>query len=102
MFVHCTSYSDDRQVMQYIGDEMEKRGFKSLYGAADHINFKEKQAYCILDNNKERKTKYDLVSVYKGDRLVNMDSQAPNKVFGEWAHKFFENITFLKRAQSRS
>jgi len=33
----------------------------------------------------ERKTAYDLVAVYKGDKLINMDSQAPNKVFGEWA-----------------
>lgn len=32
----------------------------------------------------ERKTKYDLISVYKGDMPVNIDSQAPNKVFGEW------------------
>lgn len=32
-----------------------------------------------------RKTKYDLISVYKGDRLVNIDSQVPNTVFKEWA-----------------
>lgn len=32
----------------------------------------------------ERKTAYDLISVYKGDMLINTDSQAPNKVFGEW------------------
>ena len=31
-----------------------------------------------------RKTKFDLVSVYKGDRLINMDSQAPNKIAGEY------------------
>lgn len=31
-----------------------------------------------------RKTEYDLVSVQKGDRLVNMDSQAPNKIAREW------------------
>ena len=31
-----------------------------------------------------RKTQYDLVKVYKGDRLVNMDSNAPNTVFGEF------------------
>lgn len=35
-------------------------------------------------NNKTRKTKYDLISVVKGNRLVNIDSQAPNKVFHEW------------------
>lgn len=32
----------------------------------------------------KRKTKYDLISVYKGQRLVNIDSQAPNKLFREW------------------
>lgn len=32
-----------------------------------------------------RKTAYDLVTVEKGSRLVNMDAQSPNKIFGEWA-----------------
>lgn len=49
MFVHCTSYSDDRQVMQYIGDKMETLGFKSIYGAADHLQFKNKKAISLLD-----------------------------------------------------
>lgn len=31
-----------------------------------------------------RKTAFDLVAVKKGDRLINMDSQAPNKAVGEW------------------
>lgn len=34
--------------------------------------------------NPARKTQYDLVKVYKGYRLVNMDSNAPNTVFGEF------------------
>lgn len=38
------------------------------------------KVYLEESQNPERKTKYDLVSVYKGDTLVNMDSQAPNKV----------------------
>lgn len=50
-FVHCTSYSDDRQVMQFIGDKMESRGFKSLYVAADHLDFVDKKAISILDNH---------------------------------------------------
>ena len=33
--------------------------------------------------NTKRKTAYDLIAVYKGDRLINMDSQVPNKVFLE-------------------
>ena len=35
-------------------------------------------------DNPNRKTKYDLVKVYKGERLINMDSSAPNKVFEEF------------------
>ena len=48
--------------------------------------------------NTSRKTAYDLISVYKGDRLINMDSQAPNKVFKEFLEKniLFENIEIIK------
>ena len=35
-------------------------------------------------SNPTRKTKFDLVKVYKGERLINMDSNAPNTVFGEF------------------
>ena len=51
-----------------------------------------------LSDNPNRKTKYDLVAVYKGDMLINMDSQAPNKVFGEWAVEsgFFGEISKIK------
>ena len=31
-----------------------------------------------------RRTRYDLISVWKGDRLINMDAAAPNRVFREW------------------
>ena len=31
-----------------------------------------------------RKTEYDLIAVKKGRRVINMDSSAPNIVFGEW------------------
>ncbi len=40
--------------------------------------------YLTASDNPERKTKYDLVAVEKGSRLINMDSQAPNKVVQEW------------------
>lgn len=35
-------------------------------------------------NNPGRKTKYDLISVCKKGRWINMDSQAPNKAAEEW------------------
>ena len=38
-----------------------------------------------IADNPQRKTKYDLIAVYKqGFGLINMDSQAPNKVVAEW------------------
>ena len=40
--------------------------------------------YLEVSDNPERKTKYDLIAVEKGSLLINMDSQAPNKVIGEW------------------
>ena len=48
--------------------------------------------------NPLRKTPYDLIAVYKGQMLINMDSQAPNKVFGEWAASsgFFGVPTLIK------
>lgn len=48
--------------------------------------------------NPNRKTAYDLVAVYKGDRLINLDSQAPNAVFGEWVREsgYFPDLTCVK------
>ena len=53
MLVHCTCFSDDRQVMQCMGDILEKEGYNVIYGASDHVKFKRKKAYCILDNNQK-------------------------------------------------
>ena len=42
------------------------------------------QVWCQCSDNPNRKTKYDLITVRKGERLINMDSQAPNIAAGEW------------------
>lgn len=54
--------------------------------------------YLEKSDNAARRTAYDLVAVEKGDLLINMDSQAPNKVFGEWAQqgRFRDDLTLLK------
>lgn len=36
-----------------------------------------------------RKTNFDLISVYKGARLINMDSQAPNRIAAEYLRGIF-------------
>lgn len=48
---YCTCYSDDRQVMEFVGDRLAAKGYKILKGAADHIAFKAGKAYSILDGN---------------------------------------------------
>ncbi len=42
------------------------------------------QVWCQESQNPNRKTKFDLITVKKGDRLINMDSQAPNAAVKEW------------------
>ena len=42
------------------------------------------EVWCQESTNPHRKTKFDLITVRKGDRLINMDSQAPNIAAGEW------------------
>ncbi len=51
MLVHCTCYSDDRQVMQFLGDRLKAEGYQVIYGAVEHVNFVDKKAYCVLDGN---------------------------------------------------
>ena len=43
--------------------------------------------WCHRSDNPNRKTRYDLITVQKGSRLINMDSQAPNIAAGEWLRK---------------
>lgn len=44
------------------------------------------KVYLEKSDNPNRSTAYDLVAVEKGNRLVNMDSQAPNRVVEEWLY----------------
>ena len=56
------------------------------------------EVYLEDSENPNRKYRYSLVTVRKGDRLVNMDSQAPNKAVGEWLKNggLFGDIKLLK------
>ncbi len=48
--------------------------------------------------NPQRKTRWDLIGVEKGNRMVNMDSQIPNKAVKEWIEKgnLFENVKVIR------
>ena len=54
--------------------------------------------YLEKSSNPERKTKFDLIAVQKGERLINMDSQAPNKVVEEWLYtkKLFKDLVLVR------
>lgn len=54
--------------------------------------------YLEKSDNPARKTAFDLVAVEKGDLFINMDAQAPNKVFAEWAENggFRPDLTLLR------
>ena len=56
------------------------------------------EVYLQRSENPNRKTKYDLIAVKKGKRLVNMDSQIPNYAVREWLEKggLFQKITQLR------
>ncbi len=55
--------------------------------------------YLEKSANPARKTAYDLIAVEKGGLLINMDAQAPNQVFGEWAAAggFLPDVTAVRR-----
>ncbi len=54
--------------------------------------------YLQQSNNSARSTAYDLIAVKKGNRIINMDSQIPNKVVAEWLEKgtFFHDLVSLR------
>ena len=54
--------------------------------------------YVQKSDNPERKTQWDLIAVEKGERMVNMDSQIPNKVVEEWIRSgnLFPGATLVK------
>jgi len=54
--------------------------------------------YVQKADNPERKTQWDLIGVKKGKRMINMDSQIPNKVVEEWIRKgnLFPDAALIK------
>lgn len=54
--------------------------------------------YVQKSDNPKRKTQWDLIAVEKGERMINMDSQIPNKVVEEWIRggNLFPGATLIK------
>jgi len=56
------------------------------------------EVYVSKADNPSRATQYDLITVRKGERHINIDSQAPNKVFMEYLQsgRHIEGVTYIK------
>ncbi len=54
--------------------------------------------YLEKSDNPARSTAYDLIAVEKGERIVNIDSQAPNKAVEEWllTKQLFPGLSFVR------
>ena len=65
-------------------------------GRCKELLVKGTNVYLQKSDNPNRKTKYDLIAVQKGDRLINMDSQIANYVALELVPNLFDNIKIFK------
>lgn len=66
-----------------IGGKEEKCHVKNT-GRCRELLLPGAEVYLEKNDSGNRKTRYDLVGVKKGNTLINMDSQAPNKAVQEW------------------
>ena len=65
-------------------------------GRCKELLVPEAVVFVQVADNASRKTRYDLISVYKGNMLVNIDSQAPNQVAAEYLPQLISDVRLLK------
>ena len=66
-----------------IGDSTERVHVKNT-GRCRELLLPGAGVFLEKSHSPKRSTAYDLVAVRKGDRIINMDSQAPKRAVGEW------------------
>lgn len=73
-------------------------------GRCKELLISEKSEIFLEDHGEDtgRKTRYSIVNVVKNGRIINMDSQAPNKIAYDWiaAGHFHGDVTYIKREQT--
>ena len=67
-------------------------------GRCKEILIEGSKVYVQEFDSETRKTKFDLISVYKGNKLINIDSQVTNKMFNEWVKEgnLFNDLKLIK------
>ena len=81
-----------------IDGSVEKCHVKNT-GRCKELLVKGVKVYLSVSDNPSRSTKYDVIAVMKGDRLINMDSQIPNDVAEEGLKKIpdFSKVKMIRR-----
>ncbi len=73
-------------------------------GRCEEIFKKGAKIFLEKSNNPNRKTRYSLISAYKGTMLINVDSQAPNKVVYDAVKSgeidYFKDLKILKKEKT--
>ncbi len=73
-------------------------------GRCKELFIEGRKIYLQKSDNPNRKTKYSLISIYKEEELINIDSQVPNKVVFDAIEsgkvEGFENLKVLKREKT--
>ena len=86
-----------------VGGEKEEVHVKNT-GRCKEIFLEGAKIYLEKSDNPKRKTRYSLISAYKGDMLINVDSQVPNKVVFEGIKEdkveYFKNLKILKKEKT--
>ena len=78
----------------WLDGELETVHVKNT-GRCKELLLPEAEVILEISDNPNRKTKYDLIGVYKVNLgWVNIDSQAPNKVAKEWLEQ--QDFSFIK------
>ena len=78
-------------------DNIQKVHVKNTGRCAELLT-RDATVYLEKSSNPKRTTSYDLVAVQKGERIINMDSQAPNQAVEEWLWKkeLFPSLRLLQ------
>ena len=80
----CFLNRPNRFIANILVDGEEKVCHVKNTGRCKELLQENATVYVQQFDSPRRKTAYDLIAVQKGQRLINMDSVAPNKVFGEY------------------
>jgi sugar fermentation stimulation protein A len=91
----------NRFIAQVLIDGVETLAHVKNTGRCKELFIKGAKVYLEKSDNPNRKTLYSLISIYKNDLLINIDSQIPNAVVYEGILagkvKSLEHINALKR-----